>query len=139
MCRIERIAKPEKVQEEIDVYNGLVADAGELAATLFIEITEQAAVQKELDRLIGLADGRSVWLEIAGERVYARFGEGESRPDRIAAVQYLRFPVGTSDDVRRALESDPSPVVLRIEHPNYRAAAELPMETRKELARDLAS
>jgi hypothetical protein len=138
MCRIERIARPEKVQEELDVYNTLLPGAGELAATLFIEIADPAAIQRELDALIGLADGRALYLELNGRRIAARFSEGESRPDRIAAVQYVKFPVGESQADREALASSAEPVFLRVEHPSYRAVAELPPETRAELARDLA-
>jgi hypothetical protein len=138
MCRAERIAQPAKVQEEIDVYNSLLPDAGEVAATLFVEIVKEAEVQAELDRLIGLTDGRSVWLELNGRRVFARFSASESRVDRIAAVQYLKLPIGTDLDDRRALESGPLPVLLRVDHPAYRASSELSGETRLELARDLA-
>src|SRR5438132_12376841 len=52
MCRAERLARPEAIQQEIDVYNELLPDGGELAATLFVEITEESRVQAELDRLI---------------------------------------------------------------------------------------
>ncbi|HKC26205.1 MAG TPA: DUF3501 family protein [Thermoanaerobaculia bacterium] len=138
MCRIERIARPEKVQEELDVYNTLLPGAGELAATLFIEIADPAAIQRELDALIGLADGRALFLELNGRRVAARFSEGESRPDRIAAVQYVKFPVGEAPTDREALAAGEAPVLLRAEHPRYRAVAELSEETRRELARDLA-
>ena len=136
MCRSERIAKPDKVQEELDVYNALLPDAGELAATLFIEIVDPAAIQRELDGLIGLADGKALSLELGGRRVYGRFGEGESRPDRIAAVQYVRFPVGHAPEVIDALEK--GPVLLEVRHPGYSASAELSAETRKELVKDLS-
>ena len=139
MCRAERIVRPDAVQQEIDVYNELLPDAGELAATLMIEITEEARIQPELDRLIGLTDGRCLLLEIGERRIYARFLEGQSREDRIAAVQYLRFPVGGDAAVRDALLDPRVPARVRVTHPNYEAAAELPVETRRELARDLAS
>ncbi len=135
MCRAERIAKPEGVQQEIDVYNELLPDPGELAATLLVEITDQNRVKEELDGLIGLSDGRHLWLEIGGRKVYARFLAGQSREDRIAAVQYLRFPVG--EGAREALESSPLPVVLHVVHPHIRESALLPATTRRELARDL--
>ncbi len=139
MCRAERIAKAEAVQQEIDVYNELLPDEGELAATLLIEITEEHRIQPELDRLIGLANGSSLFLQLGERRIQARFLEGQSREDRISAVQYLRFPVGGDAAVREALEDPRVPAVVRVTHPNYEAAAELSMETRRELARDLAA
>lgn len=138
MCRAERLAKPESIQQEIDVYNELLPDAGELAATLLVEITEEARIQPQLDRLIGLSSGRHVWLELNGRKVFARFLEGQGREDRIAAVQYLRFPIGTDPADARALAAGAASVVLHVDHPGYRARAVLSPETRAEIARDLA-
>ncbi len=137
MCRAERIAKPEAVQQEIDVYNDLLPDPGELAATLLIEIDDAERVREELDRLIGLTDGTHLWIEIGGRRIFARFLGGQSREDRIAAVQYVRFPVGESPEVRAELESGRLPVVLHVVHPHVRESALLAEGTRRELARDL--
>lgn len=137
MCRAERLAKPEAIQQEIDVYNELLPDPGELSATLLVEITEEALIQPQLDRLLGLSSGRHVWLELNGRKVFARFLEGQGREDRIAAVQYLRFPIGTDPADRQALAGGPAPVVVHVDHPGYRARAALSAETRAEIARDL--
>ncbi len=137
MCRAERLAKPEAVQKEIDVYNELLPDAGELSGTLLVEITEEAQVQPQLDRLIGLSSGRHFWLELNGRKVFARFLEGQGREDRIAAVQYLRFPVGTDSRDRDALAAGPAPVILHVDHPGFRTSAVLSPETRAEIAGDL--
>jgi hypothetical protein len=138
MCRAERLAKPESIQEEIDVYNELLPGAGELAATLLVEITEEAQIQPRLDRLVGLSSGRHVWLELNGRKIHARFLEGQGREDRIAAVQYLRFPIGTNPADAQALAAGPAPVVLHVDHPGYRASTALSPQTRAEIARDLA-
>jgi hypothetical protein len=137
MCRAERLARPEAVQKELDVYNELLPDAGELSGTLLVEITEEAQVQPQLDRLIGLSSGRHLWLELNGRKVFARFLEGQGREDRIAAVQYLRFPIGTDPRDRDALAAGPAPVILHVDHPGFRASAALSPETRAEIARDL--
>lgn len=138
MCRAERLVKPEAVQQEIDVYNELVPAPGELSATLLVEITEEAHIQPRLDGLIGLSSGRHVWLELNGRKVFARFLEGQGREDRIAAVQYLRFPIGTDPRDREALASGPAPVILYADHPGYRASTVLPPVVRSEIAGDLA-
>jgi len=137
MCRAERIVKRDAVRREIDVYNELLPGDGELSATLLIEITDERRIQPELDGLIGLATGRHVWLEAGGRRVWALFLAGQSREDRIAAVQYLRFPLASEPQATAALASGAGPVRLGVDHPAYSAAVELPAETRHELARDL--
>ena len=137
MCRAERIVKPDAVQQEIDVYNELLPGDREVAATLLIEITDEQRIQPELDGLIGLTTGRHVYLEAGGRKVWAQFLEGQAREDRIAAVQYLRFPVGSEPAAAAALASGSGPVVLGVDHPAYHVAVELPDATRRELARDL--
>jgi hypothetical protein len=137
MCRAERLAKPAAVQQEIDVYNDLVPAPGELSATLLVEITEEANIQPRLDALVGLSSGRHVWLELGGRKIFARFLEGQGREDRIAAVQYLRFPLGEAPGDRQLLASGPAPVILRVDHPGYRASAVLSPATRAEIAGDL--
>ena len=133
-----RLTVLHQVQQELDVYNELLPGPGEVAATLLVEITDVDRVKDELDKLLGLTSGEHLWLEIAGHRAFARFLDGQSREDRIAAVQYLRFPVGTDPAAKAALESGPLPVVLHLAHPHVRASALLSAETRRELARDLA-
>jgi hypothetical protein len=137
MCRAERLAKPEAVQQEIDVYNDLVPAPGELSATLLVEITEEAHIQPRLDALVGLSSGRHVWLELNGRKIFARFLEGQGREDRISAVQYLRFPIGVDPLDARALASGPAPVILRVDHPGYRASTVLSPAIRAEIAGDL--
>ena len=139
MCRAERIVRPEAVQHEIDTYNELLPDVGEVAATLLIEITEEGEVQPQLDRLLGLTTGRHLLFELGDRKVTARFLGGQSREDRIAAVQYVRFPLGDDVATRAALLDPKIPAAIRAEHPNYKAAAALSPETRAKLARDLGT
>jgi hypothetical protein len=47
MIRVERIFDPVKVQDELDVYNALLPAPGELSATLLIEITQDAIMEKK--------------------------------------------------------------------------------------------
>ena len=46
MVRVEQIFDPAKVQEELDVYNALLPAAGEVSATLLIEITDDARMKE---------------------------------------------------------------------------------------------
>jgi hypothetical protein len=134
MLRAERIVDPAKVQEEIDVYNGLLPDEGELAATLFIEITEEALVKPILDSFIGLDAGRSLWIEAGGLKYFAKFEAGHGREDKISAVHYVRFPIGEAG--RSALERERRAVV-GLSHGEHRSEAELSPATIAELLSDL--
>lgn len=134
MIRVERIVRPDRIAEEIAVYNELLPGPGEVAATLFIEVTDPAAVQPTLDRFVGLdAPGRLVLA--VGDRAFpALFAPGQSREDRISAVHYIRFALG--EEGRRALEAGAG-AALRVDHGGYRAEAVLGPETLEELGKDL--
>jgi Protein of unknown function (DUF3501) len=134
MLRAERIVRPEKVQEEIDVYNELLPEPGQVAATLFIEVTDPAAVQSTLDGFVGLDEPGRLVLAVGGRTIPALFAPGQSREDRISAVHYVRFPVGVEGG---QLLAQGAPVVLKVDHGGYRAEAVLLQETVEELRGDL--
>jgi hypothetical protein len=134
MLRAERIVQPEKVQHELDVYNELLPGPGEIAATLFIEITEPARVQEVLDGFIGLDEPGKLVVRAGAKTYPALFAPGQSREDRISAVHYIRFPLG--DEGRAALASG-AEAALEVEHGSYRARRVLAAETVAELVGDL--
>ena len=133
MCRAENLVSDEKIQEEIDVYNQVLPDDGQLAATLFIEMTSEASMARTLERLVGLQE--HVWLVAGGHRVKATFDPDQFKADKLAAVQYLKFPI--SPLAAEALRAPGSAVAVAIDHANYRHSAQLDEQQRGELATDL--
>lgn len=133
MCRAEKLETPDKIQGEIDVYNAILPDEGELAATLFIEINDDAKLRQTLDDLVGLQD--HVWLEIGDARIPATFDPEQFASDKFAAVQYLRFVV--PEAARAELGRAGGRIVLRSSHPRYHYEAALSEESRAEIAKDL--
>ena len=136
MLRAERIVEPPKVQEEIDVYNSLLPDPGEVSATLFIEVTDESRVKPILDSFIGLDSGRSLWLEVGSLKIPASFEAGHGRQDKISAVHYVRFRLG--EEGVRALSTSRS-ARLSLEHGEHRAEAEITGETIEELLEELSA
>ncbi len=132
MCRAEALQTPEKIAEEVGVYNELIPDAGEVSATLFVELTDQATLEKSLNSLVGLQD--HVALRVGTSTVRATFDPDQFRADRLAAVQYLRFSFPS--DAQQALTSGES-LALRIDHPSYTHSTQLSSDTRAELVADL--
>jgi hypothetical protein len=54
MARAERMLRDEQIAHEVDTYNQLIPDAGELSGTLFLELTSDAQLREWLPLLIGI-------------------------------------------------------------------------------------
>lgn len=136
MVRAERIVADDRIQEEVDVYNELVPEPGELSATMMIEIEDKSRIKPELDRFLGIDAGEHVWLQVGRDwAIPGRFEAGHSKEDKLAAVHFVRFAL--PDGARAAFAIEP--VAIVVEHPGYRARAELRDEVRTALLEDLAT
>jgi hypothetical protein len=133
MARAERMLLDEQIAHEVETYNELVPDDGELSATLFLELRSDAELREWLPKLIGvdrcvalvLADGTT----IAGEPLDE---ERLTRDDVTAAVHFLRFRLGSA-----ATKVAQGPVKLVVTHPEYSAETVLTAEQHAELVSDL--
>lgn len=136
MVRAERILRPERVSEEVAMYNEQIPLAGELSATLMIEVTDPQLVKPVLDRLQGIDRGQTVGIRVGPHLVYGVFEQGRSNEEKISAVHYVRFPV---PDAVKALMEDPAvPMQVVVTHPRYQAVQPVSEEMRRSLLEDLA-
>jgi len=135
MARAEKMLLDEQIVEELEVYNPLIPEAGELSATMFIELTSKPELEEWLPKLVGVE--RSVELRFAGETVEAGLEHAHeeqlTRQDVTASVHYIRFQLSPKQVERFSR----GPVRLAIDHPAYTEEAELTDETGAELLADL--
>lgn len=136
MARAERMLRDEQIDHEVATYNALIPDDGELSATLFIEIDQDAALRDWLPRLVGIQDHVAFVL---GDGSGATVRSHEEDPERLTreesittTVHYLKFPFDEAQ--RRAFAA--GPVRLVVDHPEYQAEVTLSDEQRRELAGD---
>jgi len=139
MARAEKILSDDAIQHEVDTYNALIPEPGQLSATLFIELTSKMELIEWLPKFVGIE--RAVQLVI---------GDGDSaavitcipeeaheqqltRPDVTASVHYIRFEL-TPDEVARFASE---PVALGVDHPHYIEQTALSEATRASLLEDL--
>jgi hypothetical protein len=134
MLRVERIVQPDKILHELETYNELLPSPGEVAATLFIEVTDPSRLQPVLDGFLGLDEPGHLRLRVGDASYPALFAPGQSREDRISAVHYVRFRLGAEG---RAALAAGAPAALEIAHGDYRHRGELGLETVEELLGDL--
>jgi hypothetical protein len=133
MARAERMLTDDAIADQVATYNELIPNEGELSATLFIELTDDAKLREWLPKLVNVQ--HAVRFELAdGSHVDAVPEDEErlTRDDVTATVHYLKFPFTPAQ--RELLASGPAHIV--IDHPEYHAVAELTDEQRAELARD---
>lgn len=132
LLRAERIEDPERIAEELEVFNALIPADRELSATMFLEITDPAELAERLNQLRGIES--SVHLEVDGDRVEQAHEGGRSRDDRTSSVHYLRFRLS---DEQRAGFLRGAEVAVVADHPNLTLRTVLTEDQRMALAGDL--
>ncbi|MBA2538002.1 MAG: DUF3501 family protein [Deltaproteobacteria bacterium] len=134
IIRVEGLTRDDQIQAEIDVYNEMMPNETSLSATLFVELPPDVDARAELDKLIGLDE--HVVLHVGPHAIRAQFEPGRATTERIAAVQYTRYPLPA--EARTALLAAGTKLVVEIDHPNYRHRVECSEEMRASLAGDYA-
>ncbi|MBH0189050.1 MAG: DUF3501 family protein [Nitrospira sp.] len=137
MIRVERIFDPAKVQDELNVYNAILPAAGELSATLLIEITEEAMMKHWLDQFMGLDHGEKVAIVAGSDRAFGEFEGGHSHDTKISAVHFVRFRPTAS--MQSAIADLRQPVLLTVDHGEYRVQTAVPGSMREEWLSDLSA
>jgi hypothetical protein len=135
MLRAERIFESEAIAEELAAYNPLIPDGTNLKATMMLEYPDVAERRTALARLAGIED--TVYLEVPSVgRALARADEDleRSNEEKTSAVHFLRFELDAP--LRAALKSG-APLVLGVEHPEYRHSVTVADNVRAALVADL--
>jgi hypothetical protein len=139
MARVEKLISDEAIQTELDVYNPLIPDAGQVSATLFIELTSDDQLREWLPKLVGIESAPVLRLGEGDEAVLVRCtvdAEHESQLTRdavTAAVHYVHWTF-TPEQIEAFASS---PVALVVDHPEYPHEEPLGADTVAELLTDL--
>jgi hypothetical protein len=136
MMRAEKVVRDEQILEELHAYNPLIPEAGQLSATLFIELTTPEQMLEWLPKLVNIES--SIMFKLSdGSTVTAITEEGHAetltRDNVTAAVHYIRFEF-TPQQVEAFASGD---VEILCVHPAYIEVANLPQFVIDELLTDL--
>jgi len=136
MARAEKMLRDEQIAHEVATYNELIPNAGELSATLLLELTSEVAVREWLPRLVGIE--RTVRLVLPdGSGIPGRTSDEDAsrltREYTPAAVHFLKFAFAPEEIEMFA--SGPAHIV--VEHPEYDQDVALTVEQHAALAADL--
>jgi hypothetical protein len=126
VMRAERIVREADVQHEIDTYNDLLGGEGELACCLLIEIDDRVERDRALRAWRALP--QHIYLRTDHGLVRPRYDPGQLDDEKLSAVQYLKFAVGTG-----------RPLAVGCDLPALAGETVLDKEQQAALAADLAS
>jgi hypothetical protein len=136
MLRIERIAEPQGIADELAVYNALVPDGTNWKATFMMEYPDVDERRMALAQLKGVE--RRVWVRVAGfDPVYAIADEDLQREDetKTSSVHFMRFEL--TAEMRRAVKAG-AEIAAGIDHDYYRHSVDpVGRPARDSLAHDL--
>jgi len=139
MARVEKLISDEAIEGELRAYNPLIPEPGELACTLFIELTSEIALREWLPRLVGIESALELRAGEGDDRVVVRCTVDEdhasqlTRDEVTASVHYVHFQL-TPEQVEAVATG---PVELAVTHPEYEHATVLGQDTVAELLSDL--
>lgn len=127
MMWIERMAREADIRHELDTYNQLVGDDGELGCTLLVEIDDPEERNRVLTSWLDLP--RHIFVELeSGEIVRAAWDRAQVGDRRLSSVQYLKFPVAGA-----------VPVAIGVDHPELSQRTALDDHQRAALREDLGT
>lgn len=135
MLRLERMFEPERIQEELDVYNPLIPDGGNWKASFMIEYADEQERRAALARLIGIED--TVWVRVAGfDKVRPISNEDldRSAPDKTASIHFMRFELTPA--MCAAVKAGAA-IHAGIDHVRMPVTVQVPAAVRDALAADL--
>lgn len=139
MARVEKLISDEAIETELRTYNPLIPEPGQLAATLFIELTSELALRDWLPRLVGVEQSVALRAGEGADAVTVRAAPEEAHASQLtrdeitASVHYIHFQL-TDAEVEAVAAG---PVDLVIDHAEYDHATRLGDDTVAELLDDL--
>jgi hypothetical protein len=134
MLRIERVFEPQGIQDELDAYNALIPDGGNLKATLLLEFPDERERREALAQLGGIE--HRVRAEVDGFAPVAAIADEDlerTESGKTSAVHFLRFEFPAP--LRQALR-DGAGLAFAIDDPRLPARSDVTGATRAALLAD---
>jgi hypothetical protein len=108
VVRIARLTDPDRINQELAVYNRLLPGRGCLQATLLIDISDESQMSQEL----------AAWQDFRGEELRLRLG-GAAVPARLVTARPGDLAVGSSHWVQFVMDDQAQRRLADFKHPAY--------------------
>ncbi|HEY4188054.1 MAG TPA: DUF3501 family protein [Polyangia bacterium] len=136
MLRTERITGEAGIAHELETYNELIPETGELSLTMFVEIPDREIRDRRLAELVGLEN--AVAIECAGEIFLARSETRGVLEGATTALHYMKVPLGSAGMATLVKAAKDSTVQINflVRHPALTVRTPLPAAVIRALAGD---
>jgi hypothetical protein len=134
MVFLENVRDSEEIEHLIDTYSDLMPSNGILSVSMFIEISDQDQLLREMPRLSGIE--QSVYLVFDDSELKATPEEGRSTEVLESTLQYLKF-IFNRDMLSKFLKS--RNVFIETRKVGYQETARIPEDLLKTLKNELIS
>ncbi|MHB1439720.1 MAG: DUF3501 family protein [Cuniculiplasma sp.] len=120
MILIENIHDEEEIAHVLNTYNDLIPDSNEFSVSMFIEISDEKKLLKEMPKLSGIEN--DVYLVFGQNEVKATPEEGRSTETLESTLQYLKFKFdsGSAEAFKNARSA-----FITTRHEIYQESAEI--------------
>ncbi|MGP6220513.1 DUF3501 family protein [Caldiplasma sukawensis] len=133
MIYIENIHDPDEIEHIVSTYNDLIPSENEFSVSMFIEISDQNLLVREMPVLVGIEN--SVYLIFDGTEIKADPEEGRSTDTLESTLQYLRFKI-PKEEKDKFLNAKTAFITTR--HSKYRESAEISEELLNVLKKEIS-
>lgn len=134
MVLIENVHDEREISRLMDVYSELLPEDDTLSVSMFIEISDEKVLARELPRLAGIEN--TVYITFDGSEVHADPEEGRSTEVLESTLQYLRFRFNT-EAIKKF--RDAKYVYIETRKEGYRESARIDGELLASLQSELKS
>jgi hypothetical protein len=134
MVFLENVRDSEEIEHLIDTYSDLMPANGVLSVSMFIEISDQDQLLREMPRLSGIE--QSVYLVFDDSELRATPEEGRSTEVLESTLQYLKF-IFNRDLLSKFLKS--RNVFIETRKTSYQETARIPEDLLETLKNELIS
>jgi hypothetical protein len=134
MLRIERIFEKQAIEAELEAYNPLIPDGGNLKATFMIEFDDPGERRRQLKLLVGIEN--RVWLQVHGHESSSAIADEDlerSADGTTSTVHFLRFELTPA--MIASLKQGAS-MSAGTDHPAYSHTVKIPANMRESLLKD---
>lgn len=134
MIYIENIHDPDEVRHIVTTYNDLIPSENELSVSMFIEISDQNVLMREMPKLAGIEN--SVFLIFDGNEIKAEPEKGRSTDTLESTLQYLKFRI-SDKEMDRFMKAKTAFITTR--HTKYKESAEISNELLETLKKEISN